>query len=758
MDANLKVIVSAVDNASSALKMVAGVVTDGLSKALSESTEWALKLKDALVAGAEYDEARGQFLAIAEAYGVAGKSIEKTIDEIGEYQLSFAERTRIATKAVASGLQGEDLPQALTAVKRWSEATKQEFSGAAESIFGAFASGRFAGLKAQFGLVVKDGATVKDVLAALKNQMALTADTGANFADVVETVGGVLGRIPTLLGSIIDRSPTLRSAFDNIAKSASDFASGFEDAVPSLAGIFEFIIQSGMKVYDALTSTFGDAVTYVAKAFKNLGNTSIKDTFAAIVKGTAAAVSAVGGFAADVATQFSGLADIFSTVVSTVGEAYKSLKWLFLSIGAAASELLATFYDVFSQVVEPVTQAARNIISLMGGLVESIGGGFRAVQIGILDGWTYVSRFTAKTFADMAQMVNSFVAESPELASMLGLDKLGGGLLSLQRVSADAARATAKQADEYRSTKNFAEEAGAAIKAFADGIRLNEQTYLDAAADVRAFGQEMQKSADAALTERNLGDTLADIGTKAKQMAQALVAAVPGLKAATDAAAEAISKMEIRDIDLTPLRSSSDLSKAKAAMEAINKQRSEIEAEGNEKSRKEAEKAEKEKLDAYRKAQQEKKSILSQTLRDIEEIEKRGEFSKGTYGFVMLDAKETALLGQKDSIKKALDAIEEAERANRSASAKGLLEGIKDYEKFGKDVANALNPAVAALDALKPGANGKLTIKAEADSNNDLDIKVSLVGGPTFFEELLRNAVVYMKGEKVPFTFVARPA
>lgn len=757
MDANLKVIVSAVDKASSTILAIPATV----SSAFTELRGFVEDLKSSFIFdGAEYDEARGQFLAIADAYGVAGKRIEKTIDEIGEYQLTFAERTKVATKAVASGLQGDDLSQALTFVKRWSEATGQEFAGAAESMFGAFASGRFTALKAQFGLVIKDGASVTDVLKAMKTQLSVTADTGTNFADVVGTVGNVLDRIPTLLGSIIDRSPTLRQAFDAISRAATEFGSGFEDAVPTLAGIFEFIIQSGIKVYEAITSTFGDAATFVGKAFKSLGETSVKDTFGAIVSATAAAVSAVGNFAADVADRFAGLGDVFSSVVTWVGEAYKSLKWAFFSIGAAATELLATFYEVFSQIAEPIGTAARAVLNLMGSLVEGVGSGFRAMQIGILDGWAYVSNFTARTFADMAQMVNAFVAGSPELASMLGLDKLGGGLLSLQRVSAEAARATSKQANEYRSTKNFAEEAGAAIKAFADNIRLDEQTYLDAARDVRLFGQELQRSADDALTERNIGDTLAGIGDRARGMADSLRASVPLLREATRAAAEEISKLQIRDIDLTGYQT--DPAKARNAAKEISAMRAAIEAEEAESKRKkevdEAKKAEKEKLDAYRQAQQEKKSILEKTLRDIEEIEKKSSFGGNSYGFVMLDAKESALLAQKDSIKKALEAIEAAERDNRSKAAKGLTDSIRDYQRFGKDVADALDPALKSIGSVNGVSNGKLTIKAEAEPRESMDLRVSLMGGPTFFEELLKNAVIYMKGERVPFTFVARPA
>lgn len=336
-----------------ALKFAAGAAFDAVSKGVELAR-----------IGGAFNEQRNQFENLAKSYKLNGQAIIDTVKETSANTISEFDSIAIATKAVAAGLQGKELNDALLYVKRWSEATGESFQGAAEKVFTSLSSGRYSVLR-QMGLVIENGAKLNDVTAAMSEGLKRFGETGFNSADKLDALNASQDDLIRKFGQGINASKGFQSVLgtisDAVVKLVKDFdpapiavfvdllvsganvaAQAFFNAFPQIKKIIDFTLSnSGLAVKRfstfvidnvfALTKTIAEAINATINVITgfNVGNVfskafqSITIIVGGIVKFVAGAVSqtvdvVLSGFD-NLFLALAGLADKFPSIFAELG-------------------------------------------------------------------------------------------------------------------------------------------------------------------------------------------------------------------------------------------------------------------------------------------------------------------------------------------------------------------------------------------------------------------------------------------------------
>lgn len=373
--------------------------------------------------GGAYQEQANQFNAYAASQSKNGEQLLGVIDRIAGGTLDVAQRMTIATRTLASGLDTEQIETALAYVKRFTEATGQDFDSMAQSVFSAFSSGRYAVLK-QMGLFVEEGASVMSVIDQMRTGIDQFGDAGFNFADAVEAINNDISDFISYIGAAINKSDAFQRMTTYAVNALDSFVKGFNyDAV---AYFFDGIVRSGEIIYTALAEAFSAIYGVVRDTFQRLGTS--------------------GG-----ATEF------FKTIAAQALD---------------AGRYFAVFADY-------VGDAFQSVVYSGAKMVEFFGEAYAAIKYGGLQFAASLTGILTRPIIEAAQAMQELIAASPMLSNAFGADAIGAGLSAITSKLAAAnlelrKMATASLTEENVGTdlKEFgaamAEAAAASSRKFSD--------------------------------------------------------------------------------------------------------------------------------------------------------------------------------------------------------------------------------------------------------------------------------------------------
>ncbi len=387
--------------------------------------------------GGAFDEQRNQFENLAKSFNISGQQIIDTVQDISSNTVTELEAVKIATKAVAVGLQGPDLQNALTYAKKWSEATGESFESAAERITTALGTGRF-GVLRQMGLIVEKGATTEQVLKSISAGLQRFGDTGFNTADKLDSLNVAQEDFTRKIGQGINQSKEFQSVLGTVADAVFNLVKGFN---PAPVTVFVDLLVKGAK---SIGNAFLTAFPSVNKALEVL----FTDTKGAVTDLTKFMIDASFGTVRQI-----------SSAINTVIDLVQGL-----NIG-----------NVFSK-------AAQSIALIVGTLIE-----------GIVKSVSFVIDYVLKGLDNLALGLAATVRKFPNIADALGIDpdevegladsfnsirtSLTGGLDGIGNLAFDAGKNIAlalddfnKSADKYKISLDAIDKAQADAKKSAEDL------------------------------------------------------------------------------------------------------------------------------------------------------------------------------------------------------------------------------------------------------------------------------------------------
>ncbi|MEY2653340.1 MAG: hypothetical protein RLZZ524_367 [Pseudomonadota bacterium] len=421
-DALVRIVINAVDQAS-------GVLTG-----LNQGAELAIKAFNGLAAsasfaldsiseGGEFAELDRQFRNVAAAAGVSADQIVAAVDDIADGTVRAADRVKIASKAIQTGLSGDDIQSVLQFTKRFTESVGGDFTAMAQQAFEAFQSGRYGVLK-QMGLFIEKGATAQEVAAQMRESIGRFGDTGFNVADVMGRISTRVADFSLYVKRAINDSDGFQQIMLGLADAVEYFTEGFDFSV--ISGFFTATITAAQSLYSALASIFGDVFDYIRSTFVSLTSDSGALDFFVFL------ADAAGGVAIVISKVFTNITNLGSLIVGGLG----------LAAEAAADAFKAIEYSALT-VGETLTQA----------LATPIFGVIRAIQ--------------------------DLIAESPLLASALGADTLGKGLSSATATLSGIVRSFRDLKDQTLVEESFLDpvrKAGLAMQDLAANVDVSGLT------------------------------------------------------------------------------------------------------------------------------------------------------------------------------------------------------------------------------------------------------------------------------------------
>ena len=387
--------------------------------------------------GGAFDEQRNQFENLANSYKLNGQQIIDTVQDISSNTVTELEAVKIATKAVAVGLQGPDLQNALAYAKKWSEATGESFESAAERITTALGTGRF-GVLRQMGLIVEKGATTEQVLKSISAGLQRFGETGFNAADKLDSLNVAQEDFTRKIGQGINQSKEFQSVLGTVADAVFNLVKGF---IPAPVTVFVDLLVKGAK---SIGSAFLTAFPSVNKALEAL----FTDTKSAVANLTRFMIDASFGTVRQI-----------SSAINTVVDLVQGL-----NIG-----------NIFSK-------AAQSIALIVGTLIE-----------GIAKSVSFVINYVLKGFDNLALGLAATIRKFPNIADALGIDpdevegladsfnsirtSLTGGLDGIGNLAFDAGKNIAfalndfnKSADKYKISLDAIDKAQADAKKSAEDL------------------------------------------------------------------------------------------------------------------------------------------------------------------------------------------------------------------------------------------------------------------------------------------------
>ncbi len=370
----VRIVINAVDKYSGVLTglnqglELVGKAFTGLSTVATTSFGAITTGLESVKDGGDFLELRNQFESLARSFGADGQKIIDIFDEIGQGTIKASDKVKLASKAVASGLSGEEIKQAVEYTKKWTEATGGDFEQMSQSVFEAFSSGKFSILK-QMGLMVDKTTSATDVLDQMRTSMVLFSDTGLNVADSMGAIATSADDFSTYFKAAIANSDALQQALDYLAKAADGFVESFD--YESVTQFFDTVLRASAIAFDALVETFSGAGSAITDVFNKLRTEAgMKEFFQAIGKGAASAYDAFATFADGAGNAASLVVGGFGNMVKLVGQGFQELKYLAASAVAAVSDVVNKGVASWAQSILQFISSAPDLSAYVPGIAS----------------------------------------------------------------------------------------------------------------------------------------------------------------------------------------------------------------------------------------------------------------------------------------------------------------------------------------------------------------------------------------------------
>jgi hypothetical protein len=344
--------------------------------------------------GGAFQEQRNQFENLAKSYGVSGQSIIDTVKKTSANTLSEFNSISIATRALAAGLQGQDLNNALSYVKRWSEATGESFDSVAERVFTSLSSGRYAVLR-QMGLVIENGATLNDVTKAMAEGLKRFGDTGFNAADKLDAVTASQEDFNRKLGQGINNSEKFQAVLGTVSDRFVELINSFDPA--PISAFVDFVIDGAISVYKSFNTAFPEVFKIIDNFFKTAASggqgwaKAFSDLFFEVLRAAATTINTIISIFTDLnkGNFISGFVDAVLSAFALVGGGFAALVSGLTNIIADTLKYidqLALYYTrKFPKLAELIGLDNVNFSALGEGLRETVGVAAGALSSGLLD-------------------------------------------------------------------------------------------------------------------------------------------------------------------------------------------------------------------------------------------------------------------------------------------------------------------------------------------------------------------------------------
>ncbi len=318
------------------IKATASVAWD----AISYGTKAALDL--AKVGGA-FQEQRNQFENLAKSYKVNGQSIIDTVKGTALNTITEFDSISIATKALAAGLKGKDLEDSLSYVKRWTEATGQDFRAVSESVFTSLASGRFSILR-QMGLVIENGAKLNQVVAAMSAGLKKFGDSGFNAGDKLASMAASQDDFWRKIGQGVNSSKEFQDVLTRLSDNALAFVKNF-DPLPVTLFVDE-VISGAKNIYNIFKETFPGVSKLLDTMFVN-------------------PIEGVKDFAKVGVDSFYAIYRTAADVTNSILETFKTLNSgnVLSDLASGTIQLLSFIGSAISQLIESAVDLAADAIA-----------------------------------------------------------------------------------------------------------------------------------------------------------------------------------------------------------------------------------------------------------------------------------------------------------------------------------------------------------------------------------------------------------
>ena len=363
--------------------------------------------------GGNYTEMRRQFNNVAESFRVDGDSIIEDLNKISVNMVSLADQTRIAGKAIISGLDQEQIATVFEFVKRRTEMTGESFEAMSEKIFTAFASGKFTPLE-KLGIEIDKDETQSTAIRRLELALVAYGDAGFNTTDKINALKNAQNSFTTALGVAINESPTFQKAMTGITDAVWTMLDKFDPR--PITEFFEAMYDFGSIIIDSLID--------IIPGLRDIYNTTIdffSNSMDSSEQFSVAVVNVVFGIVRSVAEGINSILDLLETTgiltaVEFIVSAFVDTIRLGLdmSIGLVG-RFVSYVIDTSSSVISAIGEMARNspmIAEAMGldpeglAMVENgLNKAGRSVD-GFMDAWDNVDEGL-----DIAQEFNAALAD-----------------------------------------------------------------------------------------------------------------------------------------------------------------------------------------------------------------------------------------------------------------------------------------------------------------------------------------------------------
>lgn len=246
--------------------------------------------------GGAFQEQRSQFENLAASYKQNGQSIIDTVRETASYTVNEMDSIKVATKAMAAGLQGDNMKTALSYMKKWSEATGESFLSVSDRAFTALSSGKTALLN-QMGLFIDKGDDLNAIVGKMSDGLKRFGTTGFNASDQFEALSASQDDFWRKVGQGVNNSEGFQKILTTLTDAVVGFVRGFNPAPVTL--LFDLITDGAIDVYKTFADAFPAASKLLESLFTNpvqgakeLSRASV-DVFYGIYKAAAEAVNGI---------------------------------------------------------------------------------------------------------------------------------------------------------------------------------------------------------------------------------------------------------------------------------------------------------------------------------------------------------------------------------------------------------------------------------------------------------------------------------
>jgi hypothetical protein len=552
------------------------------------------------------------------------------------------------------------------------------------------------------GRAIASGLSGSEITAAVEYTKKWTEATGGDFAAMSEQVFEAFssGRFNILkqMGLLVEKGT---SASDVIKQMKTNFGlftdtgSNVADSMGAIStAVEDFVLFA--KAAIANSDYLQRALEYVAEAVrgfvKGFDFEAIGVFFDTVIKAAKIVFDAVS-------ESFTGIGENIGQVFDYLGSL--SIKDFFQALGRYSLEA----YKSFAIFADAVTDSTSLVVGAFGNMIKMVGQGYQELKYLAASAIASISEVVNAGVAGWAQSILQFIASTPDIATFVpGIDKVSGALQGMITESRKSKRMFDEMRDSILTEDNVGKELegwGEGVEAFAIALDKGRAKSKQFASDLEKNLEEGFKGFDIAERKPIISDDLikktSDQGKKLQEV----------LRAARD---------------------QQDVTEQKSADKALERQQKQADRE----------------LEQQRKNQE---RALRETLRAIEEIEKRSEKNS----FTLLSADDSALLAQKDAIVKALKDIDDAARKTDLAVANEFLKG---GEASARNIADQLNKA-------KIGTDSKLTVVSKQEQPQKIDVKVSGVNAPAWLQGLLDEIITQLvravKSERIPLVLSTYP-